>query len=941
MKRNNILMFAVLAGLTLPAAAQQNKDSLKTGRYEDQTIDVGANRTFKLSESTASVSIITSKTTDKRSARNIGNSIIGQGLGLISLQNSGNYAAANPTFYVRGLQSLSGSSPLILVDGIERSIDNITPEEVDNVEILKDAAALSLYGYKGANGAILITTKRGKYNSKSMTVTVDHIFNFLANKPKFVNASTYAKAVNEAYANEGYGNNYRYSDNEINAFDSGQYPYSYPNVNWVDETFKNSGATNKINAQFTGGGDKFRYYAMIDLISDKGFIKSPNENDGYSTQNKYVKGNMRANLDIDLTPTTKVKVNLLGVLLESSRPGSNVDIWNMVYSIPSAAFPIKSENGNWGGSNTWAGTSNPVAQTIGAAYYKNHTRSLYSDLTLRQDLSGFLKGLSAQVCAGYDNTSNIYEDHSKTYTYDVTVPTWLADDTEPTSTITSYGSDSEMGTGAATNTFSRRFHFDLGFDYQNRFGDHSIYSQLKYDYEFQDANGYNTTIYRRNYSWFNHYGYKDRYFADLSLVYSGSSRLAPGTKWSFSPTIAAAWVLSKEKFMKNVSWVNFLKFRASFGILNLDLLPSNTWTYYVQQYSISGGTYPFTSNWGSDFGRTYLDRLATQNPTHEKAYKYNAGFDATLFDGLNVTLEGYFQRRTDIWVESSGKYTSLIGIDSPYENAGIVNSWGAELGLDYSKKLGEVTFNVGGNLNYNRNKIIEQLEEPRLYSNLEQTGNSLSQIYGLEAIGFFKDEDDIANSPTQTFSTVKPGDIKYKDVNGDGKIDVNDKTAIGYSTAAPQIYYSIHLGAEWKGFGIDAMFQGTGRYSAVLNTKSMYWPLINNTTISQYYYDNRWTTETASTAKFPRLSPESNANNYQTNTVWLADRSFLKLRNLEIYYNFSNCLLQKTKVINGAKLYVRGTDLFCLDHLAVSDPESYGATNPLTRSIVAGLAVTF
>nr|MBP7472868.1 TonB-dependent receptor plug domain-containing protein [Prevotella sp.] len=286
MNKNNILVLAMLASFGLPAAAQ--KDTIA---FKDQLVDVGANVKFSREQSTAAVSIITNNTLDKRSAKNIGNSIIGQGLGLISLQNSGNYAAQNPTFYVRGLQSLSGSSPLILVDGIERDIDNITPEEVDNVQILKDAAAVALYGYKGANGAILITTKRGKYNSKSITVTLDHVFNFMANKPKFVNASTYAQAMNEAYANEGYGSNYRYSANEVAAFQSGQYPYYYPNVDWANETFKDNAATNKVNAQFSGGGEKFRYYAMIDLISDKGFIKNPNENVGYSTQNKYSKGN--------------------------------------------------------------------------------------------------------------------------------------------------------------------------------------------------------------------------------------------------------------------------------------------------------------------------------------------------------------------------------------------------------------------------------------------------------------------------------------------------------------------------------------------------------------------------------------------------------------------------------------------------------------------------
>lgn len=210
----------------------------------------------------------------------------------------------------------------------------------------------------------------------------------------------------------------------------------------------------------------------------------------------------------------------------------------------------------------------------------------------------------------------------------------------------------------------------------------------------------------------------------------------------------------------------------------------------------------------------------------------------------------------------------------------------------------------------------------------------------MEVIGYFKDQADIENSPKQSFGDVKPGDIKYKDVNGDNIIDANDKVAIGYSTTAPEIYYSFNLGAEWKGLGFDAMFQGTGRYSAVLNTKSLYWPLINNTTISQEYYDNRWTPENQD-AKYPRLSSQSNENNYQTNTLWLADRSFLKLRSIELYYKFPQTWVKKSKILSNAKIYVRGIDLLCFDKINIADPEVYGATYPLTRSVVAGLTIGF
>lgn len=211
---------------------------------------------------------------------------------------------------------------------------------------------------------------------------------------------------------------------------------------------------------------------------------------------------------------------------------------------------------------------------------------------------------------------------------------------------------------------------------------------------------------------------------------------------------------------------------------------------------------------------------------------------------------------------------------------------------------------------------------------------------GLEAIGFFKDQEDIDNSLVQTFNVVKPGDIKYRDVNGDKKIDSNDKTAIGYSTAAPEIYYSFHLGAEWKGLGFNAMFQGTGRYSAVLNTQSVYWPLVNDVTISQHYYDNRWTPETPD-AKYPRLTTQSNNNNFQTNTLWLEDRSFLKLRNVELYYKLPERWMKRTKFMSNAKIYVRGNDLLCFDHIKIADPESYGVKNPLTRSVIAGLTIGF
>lgn len=952
MKKKKIIILALLACPGISGYAQEPDKNIKDSvGYAAETIDVGANRTFTRAESTAAVSKVYNESFNKRASKNISNSLFGQGLGLTALQNAGNYANYEPTFYVRGLQSLSSSTPLILVDGLERDMDLVSPEEVESVSILKDAAAVALYGYKGVNGAILITTKRGKYNSREVNFTYDHVMNQEIRRPEFANSLTYAQAMNEAYANDGLGT--RYNEWEMNAFRtgekqefySGQRLNMYPNVNWLDETFRDHGVSNKYTIEFRGGGSKFRYYSMLNLVTDKGFIANTNMNEGYSTQNKYSRGNLRTNLDIDLTPKTKLKLNILGTLTEWSRPGDSANLWDLIYTLPSAAYPIKQEDGTWSGNATWDGTKNPVAQAQGTAYTKGHNRSLFADLTLSQDLSDFIPGLGANFRLAYDNYSSLIENHSKTYAYkSYSMTGWDNLGQPATYHYYSGGAESGMGTAADVKDWTRQFNFAGSIDYNRTFDLHSVYSQMKWDYEYRDTYGTNTTIYRQNLSWFTHYGYKNRYYLDLALVGSASSLLAPGHKWAFSPTVSAAWVLSEEKFMKNVSWVDFLKLRASWGIINADYLPkdgSNTvYDYWDQIYSITGVTYPFEDNYGTDFGSASISRLASINSTHEKAVKYNVGLDATLFKGLNLTVEGYYQRRKDIWVSSSGKYSSVLGMTAPFENAGVVDSKGVEVGADYTKDFGKFIVNVGGNFTFNKNEIKEQLEEPRAYNNLVRTGHPLEQVYGLIADGFFKDEADIEASLPQKISTVRPGDIKYVDVNGDQQIDANDVTAIGYSTKAPEIYYSFHLGVEWKGLGVDAMFQGTGRYSAMLDTKSMFWPLINNTTISNHYFENRWTPENQN-AKYPRLSAQSNANNYQNNTVWLADRSFLKLRNLEVYYRFPKSLIKKSRILSNAKIYVRGVDLFCFDKIKVADPESYGATNPLTRSIIAGLTIGF
>lgn len=956
MKTKNIYMLSLLAGMSLPAMAQT--DIIDSVAYKDQLVDIGANRQFSREQSTASVSVITNKDVNKRGARNIGNNILGQGSGLVGLDGAGLFNAQNPTFYIRGVQSSSGSTPLIIIDGVERAMENVVAEDVESVQILKDAAATALYGYKGANGVLLITTKHGKYNSNSIKVSYDHTFSYLTNKPEMVDAATYASAVNEAYRNQG--GSAIYSDAVIDAYKNGTNPLYYPNVNWADETFRNVSHNNRYDVELKGGTSNFRYYTNVQLLTNKGFIKNF-QNDGYSTQNKYTRGTLRSNMDIDLGPKTKLHTHLYGLLTEQSQPGSQADLWGMIYKVPANAFPVKLNDAVWGGNTVYT-TNNPVAQSQAAAYYKNHQRALYADLQLDQDLSSITEGLSAQTQIGYDTWSNVYEDHSKTYRYsyyevanngDV-----VANGNASMSAI--QGSDSNMGTGSGNNSWIRRCIWNASINYDRTFAEkHNVYGQLKYDYEYNDKTGTNTTVYRHNVSLFAHYGFDSRYLLDVALVESGSSRLAPGSKWAFSPNVSAAWNISNEAFMKNVKWIDFLKLRASWGNQSLDVLPGdNVWTYYDQFYLMDAATYPFDATYtGTQWGNTYLGTARTQSLGHEQSSKLNVGFDATLFGGLNISADYYYQHRYNIWYSTAGSYSSVFGLTAPYENVGVINQKGFEVSADYSKKFNnDFTINLGASMTLNKTIVEEQAEAPQLFANTSSTGKRYGQAFGYVANGFFQKSDDLDGDgtisaaemqqkgyPVQNFTTVHPGDVKYMDLTDDDKIDSNDRQAIGYSTTAPDLYYNFHLGAEYKGLGIDAMFQGVGKWTGFKTTNGLYRSAVATNTLSQYLYENSWSAERGKTenAQFPRLSTTSNANNDVNSTLNMFDRSYLKLRYVEMYYYLPQTMLQKVDFISNVKVYVRGTDLFTADHLDKADAAVYSATQPLTRSFQVGAAVTF
>lgn len=907
--------------------------------YSSEKVNYGFGLQQTNAESTGAVSTVYAENIDKSSAFSIGNSLYGNVLGLTTMQSTGVVWEQMPSMYIRGLKTLNGNNGILLVvDGLERdnnwqALKYITPEEVESVSVLRDAAALALYGYRGVNGVVNIVTKRGKYDTREINFSYDHAFNYMTRKPELADAYTYASALNEALTNDG--KQVRYSQNELNAFKNGTSPYLYPNVNWWEEVFRDRGASDIATLSFRGGSTKMRYYTMMNLQNNRGFIKNFDTNADYSTQEKYSKANFRTNLDIDLSPKTKMQANIMGILNEFSRPGMGSDnLISKLYQLPSAAFPIRTESGLWGGNTTWGENWNPVALTEGRAYSKGHTRGLYADMSLRQDLSSLTKGLGASVRIGYDNLASYWENHTKGYKYGMASVASQENGLPIAGEEITGGKDTEMSGDSKLDWQYRAFNFQMNVDWQRQFGVHSLYSMLLYTYKYDNAKGINNTFYRQNAGWYTHYGFKNRYFADFTLMASASNLLAPDHRWNVSPTVGLAWLISNEKFMQSQNVVDFLKLRASFGMLNTDNIPGNG---YWNETVGGGNGYPINNNFGGD-GGWHEGRLASVNGTTEKAYKYNAGVDATLFKGLTLTVDGFYERRSDIWVSSDGQNSAVLGASGSYVNAGIVDSWGTEIGANYYKKMGNVELNLGGTFTYNRSKIIEMLEEPAAYDYTRSTGNPVGQIFGLQAIGYFVDQADIDNSLPQQFGPVKAGDIKYKDMNGDKVINSDDRVAMGYNSTCPEIYYSFSLGLEWKGLGFSAQFQGVGNYTAILSG-TYYHPLVDNTTISNYVYRNRWTPETPN-ARFPRLTTETVDNNLQTSSLWLADRSFLKLRNCEVYYKLPSSWLNRFWVKN-AKVYVRGVDLLCFDSIDQLDPEAMNSSYPATRSIHVGLSVGF
>ena len=812
---------------------------------------------------------------------------------------------------------LHGHSPLILVDGFPRELGDLTGLEIEEITILKDAAAAALYGVKGANGVVMITTRRGQATPLKVTAKYQFGFATATRTPEFADAYTYAYYVNQACGLDGIPA--RYDNTALNGFYYKNDPYAYPNVDWWGEIFRNHGDSHRAQFTFTGGSKNFRYFAAVDYLKDNALYVNPSSDSRYNAHVYDNRLGIRANVDVNITNSTAMKIGVMARLSEDNKPyylRSN-RIESLLYKIPAAAFPIKHADGTYGGSAIY-GNANPVAlfQESGMAMY-SHPKVL-ADMTLRQDFSDLVPGLSADASVAFDYIGKMTETATKDFQYAELVG----------DALTYYGTNSKtLDYSHWFSSLSMKFEINGKINYARTFGDHHVDAHAAYRQRSWIEAERNASSKTQEYIATASYSWKNRLFVDAVVNYSGSAYLAPDSRFNLYPAISVAGIVSKAPYVKVYG---------SFGLSGSDGdLEHELWR---QAYGSSNGhSYNFGVAPTGYSGRAEGD-MAALTLAPEQAATFNLGAETRLFsDRLSVRIDGFMEDRTKILIEPSN-VSEVIGIGMSEQSLGENKYKGFDLSLSWDEKRGDFEYGVYANGGWLFTEVVDDGQAYQAYDYLYHKGNPVGQCYGLEVIGYFRDQTEINNSPKQTFGEVRPGDLKYRDQNNDGVIDNQDRVKM-FGSSTPLFQYGFGLHAGYKGFRFYADFQGAAGVTVSLLDSPLYQPLTGNSTISKTFLTREvpWTPEGAANATMPRLTTLDGDNNYRSSSQWYRDGSFLKLRNIGVSYTIPRSLLK----ICDATVSLSGTNLLSVDSIEFADPEQLGAYYPTTRVIWAGVKFNF
>ena len=961
------------------------KITLQEMYNELQEVTVVAYGTQKKETLTGAISSVKTDALLKSPNPSIANSLAGQISGLSSVATTGQPGKEDPSIYIRGVGSLTegASTPLILVDGVERSFFQMDPNEIESVTVLKDASATAVFGVRGANGVVLVTTRRGEEGKSKIQVTSSVGIQQPTRILEVADSYTFASMYNERADYDH--KEHAFDDYALERFRLMDEPIMYPNTNWREYLMKNTSVQTQHNVNISGGTKSIRYFISAGFLYQDGLLKQYKSLD-YNNNYNYTRYNYRANLDLDLTSSTTMKLGLGGIVGVTHEPyatNNMYDLFHILDMTPAFVSPgivngrlVRTERTKFS-PYKMDDTNSGLQRFYGKGYTQGSKNTMNMDLTLNQKLDFITKGLSIEIKGAYNTsyttkkkrTGNV-EALVPYYQGEIDNPTMKYDDPRMDKTIV-YKIDpntenKRLGYEEDNSTRSRDWYFEGSIRYNRKFGDHNVgglllYNQNKKYYPAQWTSvptAYIGFVGRLTYD------YKSKYIGEIDFGYNGSENFAPGNRFGAFPAASIGYVLSEESFMKKQKIVDFLKLRASVGLVGNDNMSNNRFLYLADNYDVDlfSGNYDLSADWAFPLHGYYFgfnnnnkikgaleNRIGNANVTWEKALKSNFGIDVNFLNNrLRISTDVFFENRKDILIQRNTipVFTSLDKRLLQAVNMGKVKNKGYEVDVKWNDRVRDVDYWVNANVSYSKNKIIEQDEVEPNEPYMWHTGKPVDTPFGYIFERFYQEDDfDADGSLKKEFPDpgvpVFPGDCKYADLNNDGKIDEeHDITAIGHPTR-PAYVFGLNYGASYKGWSFTMNWTGVAERTLMLsdNFRS---PLSGAGLMFQI--ENRWTPETAATATFPRYSENSAPYNTKNSSLWAKDGSYLKLKTLQIGYTFTDKAVLKKLGISQLGITCSAYNLLTLDHFKIQDPESKPNernTYPITKTYSLGLNITF
>ncbi|WP_423735498.1 TonB-dependent receptor [Chitinophaga caseinilytica] len=861
----------------------------------EEVVVVGYTKQKKISI-VGSLVTVTGDELKQSPASNLSNALAGRLPGLIAMQNSGAPGADHSRILIRGYSTSGDNSPLILIDGVERTMNNIDVQEIESITVLKDASATAQYGIRGANGVVVVTTRRGKAGPPKVDFSANYAVNQATQLPKFLDSYNHATLYNEALANDGRAP--QYSEEALQKYKDGSDPLKYPNTDWVNLLFRETSPTQRYNLSINGGNDKVKYFVSAAYLNQQGILRQY-ENPDYDTRDVFRRWNFRSNIDIALSKDFNIAVDLAGVITSKHAPTAGVegDMLRQVYWYQPTYLALLPDGKI---AQPGAHTQNPIGDLSRTGYTETFDGTAQGTIRAIRKLDFITQGLSTGLNYSFDRAFNYRMNRTQGYGMYV----W---DEATQSSKLSLGNDSNLEPiTEASSSPNYALNFEYYINYARQFQKHNVTGMVLYNQRKRVIQGaqYGKPFFVQGVMARMSYNYNNKYFVDVNGRYDGSENFPQGSRFGFFPSVAAGWVMTSEPFMKDVSWLNYLKLRGSYGVVGNDQIGGRRFLW--QSIYQAGSGYSFGQNGEVWFNGLSEGSAGTRGVTWEKHKILNGGLEARFFhDKLGINLDVFSKNVTDILI-TPGTIVATYGGPLPAINMGETKSHGFELELIHQNEVNKNWgYHVKGNINFTKSKVVYADEPPRLYPWLMRTGHPINQYFGYKSLGFFQNQEDIAKSADQ-FGQVIPGDIKYADLNGDGVIDANDQTSVA-GTDIPTHTLGASFGVHYKQFDFSVLFQGAFGAYTLLEGFAAY-EFFSNGKVTEKHL-GRWTPETAATATYPALHATLNTNNTVVSDFWMKRTDYVRLKNFEIGYSLPKYLVNRLK-LQGIRFYVNGQNLW-------------------------------